>query len=281
MSELPKYVIDLLQKIAKSEGFVDGLTIEAKPGCSAGDGFLGIIASVTISGRRCCDNTGSDKDDDRLYLVCKLAPENAARREAFDSIKLFKREAFMYGHILPILANFEREKGLTDMERFTSYPKCYEIIENDETDQFVIVMEDLKASGHTMWTRSKPIPINYANTLMEQLARLHAISFAIKDQRPAIYAKFKEITDLVCDFTRTSTMQEIITKSYARCLAAVEHPKHIEIMKDMAANSQMYYDEIVKEDFYEPYGVVSHGDCWINNLMIRSNGVSNIQHNNS
>lgn len=272
MSDLPQYVIDLLRKIAKSEGFNDELSIDTKPGCSVGDGFLGIIASVTISGRRRCGSDGTVTDD-RLHVVCKLAPTNVARRQGFDSITLFKREAFMYGHILPALANFEREKGLADNERFTAYPKCYEIVADEEKDQFVIVMEDLKVSGHTMWTRSQPIPVNYANAVLEQLARLHAISFAMRDQRPEICAEFKQITDVVCGFIRSSAMKDVIVKSYARCLAAVEDPKHIEIINDIAANNGMYYDELVTEDYFEPYGVVTHGDCWINNVLIRANGV--------
>lgn len=269
MFDLPDYVHDLLHKIAKAEYFTGDYHINVKPGCDEGDGFLGVIASVNITGTRAPNN-------DALHLVCKLAPTSAARREGFGSIALFKREAYMYQTVLPQLAAFEREKGLTEANRFTAYPKCYEIIADEEKDQFVLIMEDMRAKGYTMWDRSQPIPVNYVNSVLQQLARMHAISFALKDQRPKIYAGFKAVTDIVVDFMKTSTMKVVIEASYVRCLNAAEEEKHIEIIKDISANNNEYYAECVTDEFVGPYAVITHGDCWINNLLFHNrNEVSN------
>lgn len=268
MAEIPEYVRELLHSIAKTEGFYNDHTLNVKPGCNQGDGFLSVVTSVTISGQRVKNNI---RTNDQLYLVCKSAPENETMREGFDSIVQFKREACMYGKILPILADFEREKGLTESERFTSYPKCYAIVADDQNDQMVIVMEDVRTKGYAMWKRSEPIPPKYAYDLLEEIAKLHACSFALKDQRPNVYNSFRELIDVVLDFTSTKTMREIIRASYERCLAAVEDPKHIEIVNDIIKNSEKYYEDCVALENVEPFAVVSHGDFWINNILFRNN----------
>lgn len=265
MCELPDYVRVLLDDVAKSEGFTEGYEISVKPGCSQGDGFLGILISVTISGLRYGENSGD------LHLVCKSAPQNAARREGFESIVLCKREALMYEKILPALANFERDKGLVNSDRFTAYPKCYVSISDETKDQFVIIMEDVRPKGYSMWVRSDPLPIKYTCNLFDQLAKMHAISFALKQQRPRIYNEFREINDVVTGFIATATMADIINASLGRCLAAVEDPKHIEIVTDMIKNRCAYYDECISAENVEPFGAVTHGDCWINNILFRFN----------
>lgn len=262
MCDLPEYVPELLSKIANAEGFANDYMVKVKPGCNQGDGFLGDLRSITITGSHV-----TNAEPAELHLVCKLAPANAARRQGFDSITLFKREALMYDTILPLLREIELEKGLADGERYTAYPKCYEIVADEAKDHFAIIMEDVRARGYTMWDRSQPIPMEYVKRLLLQLARMHAISFALKDQRPDVYEKFKAVNDVVVDFITTDTMATVIEASYARCLAAVTSDKHVQMVNDVAANSESYYKECVSEEFVGEQQAITHGDCWINNLL--------------
>lgn len=79
MSELPDYVMELVQKIAASEGFTDYKT-DIRPGSNHGDNFMGIMISVILTGSR---NKDGSTSDERLNLLCKLALSNAVRRQEF------------------------------------------------------------------------------------------------------------------------------------------------------------------------------------------------------
>lgn len=265
--DIPEYVNVLLSEIAKSERFAKH-SIEVGPGCEHGDGFLSTILSVTISGDRI---DGRDK----LQLVCKLAPSSPARRKEFESLLLFKREVLLYGKVLPLLADFEREKELPESELFTSYPKCFAAIANDETDQFVVILDDVRPKGFSMWPKHKIIPVDYAYRLMEQLGKLHGISLALKDQRPEVYDELKNIEDVISTFIKTDTMVELCDKAYQRALGVVEEPQHIEVVKELRATNQASFEECLIPPADEPFCVISHGDCWINNMLFRCrDGVS-------
>lgn len=275
MSDLPDYVVELLAKIAESEGFTDYKT-DIQPGSNHGDGFLGIMTSVVLSGQR---NNNSSTSDDKIHLLCKLAPTNETRRKEFHSAIVFIREALMYNKILPIFAKFQKEKGLSEEESFTSYPKCYEAIADEEKDQFVIIMEDLRPQGFTMWPKNKPVPANHAYAVVEQLGRLHGISFALKDQRPDVYEELKQVPDVLRVFFQSDIMLPFMHMAYDRAIAILEDQEHIDAANDIKAHTREYFEGCLKDGVCEPFGVIGHGDCWNNNLLYQyKEGVSYFIH---
>lgn len=118
-----------------------------------------------------------------------------------------------------------------------------------------------------MWDRVRPIPVGHLKALLQQLARMHAISFALKDQRPNVYASFRTVTDVVVDFLDTEAMNTAVSASYARCLNAVESERHIDMIKDITSNYKEYNAECMTDAFVGPYAAITHGDCWINNVL--------------
>lgn len=257
---IPQFLHKLLDNIATTEKFVD-YKIEFKAGCNHGDGFLSDLLSVIISEQRSIKAS--------LYLICKIPPSNALRRREFESIILFKREVLIYETFLPILKKFEMEKGLSEADSFASYPKCYAAIADDALNQYVIIMEDVRLKGYSMWPKNEVIPVDYAYRLMEQLGKLHAISFALRDQRPSVYEEFQRFRDVACTFFKTNTLVQAIDTAYIRALSVLEDPKHIEIVKDIQINSQKYFEDCLMPNLNETTAVIGHGDCWINNLLFR------------
>lgn len=261
MSDLPDYVLDLLNDVAKAEGFTS-YTTEFKAGSNHGDNFLGVLTSVTVKGQR-------NNNDEQLHLLVKLAPTNEIRRQEFHSIAVFKREALMYNKILPSFRDFQREKGLADDEAFTAYPKCYVAIADEKKDQFVVIMEDLRPKGFTMWPKSVPAPADNSYRVVEQLARLHAVSFALKDQRPAVYEELREIKDIICDFFKGPNMSKVMTMSYSRAVDALDNEEHKKILTEVLDNFEQFFNDIHEDGACDPFGVINHGDCHNNNILYK------------
>lgn len=269
MSELPDYVLDLIKNIANDEGFTDYKT-DLKPGSNHGDNFLGVMTSATITGTR-------NNNEEQLHLLCKLAPTNATRRQEFQSVIVFQRETLMYNKILPLLAKFQKEKGLLPGNGFTAYPKCYVAIADEEKDQFVVIMEDLRPQGFTMWPKNKVVPANHAYCVVEQLAKLHGLSFVIKDQRPALYEELKEVTDLLSHFFKSENMVHVMNMGFDRAIGVLENKEHARILEELKENGRQFFDDCLREGACEPFGVIGHGDCWTNNILYRyAEGVSKL-----
>lgn len=260
MSSIPNYVKELVTEIAESEQFTN-YTIETLAGCNQEDGFVGALIKVIISGDR---NSVAAK----LHLLCKLIPENAARRKEFNADPLFEREIMVYNKILPAMTAFQREKGLSDAECFISYPKCYAAVANKEDDQYVIIMEDLRPQGFVMWSKRLPTPFDHATQIVTELAKFHAVSFAVKDQRPDIYAEFRKLPDLWRNMLKGGFMN-LQKMAFKRAIAVLDDVEHVRIVQDFSENTLKYYEEFLDENLCEPFGVITHGDCWINNVLFR------------
>ncbi len=267
-NELADFLIELLDNIAKKEGF-DSYTYTISAGSNHGDGFLAAMKRITVSGKR------NGRDNDELSLIFKLMPSSAARREQFNSTKVFSREVAMYNKVLKTMNDFQIEKGLTVEDGFFEYPKCYGVIEDVENDRFALVMEDLKKSNYEMFDKLKPSDYNHVKLFMEALGKYHAVSFALKDQRPGIFEQFKDLDDIFADQVKNSPdmMQGMFRFAYDRAISAFDD--------DIAKENAVLALKKVKENFLhdllnlpagrksEPFSVINHGDCWNNNLMFQ------------
>lgn len=273
MGDLAPYVKELIGDIAASEGFIN-YKIETRSGSKNADGFMGVMARVVISGEQ-EDKNGEIKSK-QLNLLCKLIPDNEQRRKEFNSDDIFGREALMYNKILPLITGFQREKGLTDDECFVSYPKCYAAVADAKIDQFVVIMEDLAPKGFVMWNKRQPTAVNHCTHIMEELAKMHSVSFALKDQRPDVYDELRKVTDLWAPQMANNGMLNMMNVSFDKAIDVLEREDHIQIAKELKANVQEILEWFLDGGAWEPFGVILHGDCWINNHMFRyENGVDN------
>lgn len=142
----PEYLTEYLNTIAKKEGFVDH-TLHYESGSNHGEGFVAVMVAVTIKGKQMVDLEGVKE----LSLMCKLLPENKARRDFFDSVRLFEREVYVYNDVLPMFKQFQIERNITIDDGFFEHPKCYVAVADAVKNHYVIIMENLKVSGYELW----------------------------------------------------------------------------------------------------------------------------------
>lgn len=268
MSDIPEYVRDLLKRIATSEGF-DNYTTIVEAGSNHGDGFIGVLARVTLSGNR---NIDGNYQEDELKLLCKFGSEIAERRKQFHTDALFKREIYVYEKLFPAFRKFQKSKGLSDADAFVSYPKYYAGVADEENGHFVIIMEDLRFQNFAMWPKSQPAPLDHVRLVMEQLGKYHGVSLAMKVQQPRIFKEFAKLDDLFHVICRNGL--PLFHAAYDMAMNAVTDEEHKKILEDLKEHTVEIMIDCVDVERSEPFCVVSHGDCWNNNLLYRyENGV--------
>lgn len=266
MSELPDYLIAILNTIAEKENLFN-FTINTKPGSNVGDNFMGVLFSVVLEGKR------RDKNKNEvvasLKLLCKLAPSNPQRRKEFFSSLAFDREAYFYNNVSETFVHFQNEKGLASTDQFLSFPKCYAAIADDEKEQYVIVMEDLRPEGYEMWPKKKAVPFENISLVMKELAKFHSISFVMKDQRPKEFVKYKLLNDILIKFFESENMKTMLDGAFDRAIKALRDPEHKKIYVDLKANTLKHFKLCLNDKLSEKFGVITHGDCWNNNILYR------------
>ncbi|XP_058455391.1 uncharacterized protein LOC131432857 [Malaya genurostris] len=264
MDVQPEYVRMGLNKVATEQGFTEGkYRIEFEAGSSKGDGFMGSLSKAIIR---------EDGHQD-LVLLVKLLPESEIRRH--QSILMFHREFLAYDVLIPALEKFQAEKSSSSGKinnGFWRVPKCYYTSCSVEKLEAMVIMEDLRENNFRMWNKYEPVDFEHSRMILEQLGKLHAISFAMKDQQPEMFEQFKTFTDPIktmIGMDPKKIMDNLFSEMYERAISTLTE-KDNEVKESMGHLKGIvmdHYLNCVNAEDAEPYAVIAHGDCWINNMM--------------
>ncbi|XP_055296577.1 uncharacterized protein LOC129565586 [Sitodiplosis mosellana] len=266
LTEIPTEVVrtalcETIETKLKSKNYKITITSASKAGES---NFIGIVHRVTFN------KEGEDKLE---KLILKVAPLHLARRTQFNSRPLFLQEISTYNEILPFFRQFEMSKGVAIEENgFVEYPKCYRTI--DEEPNECLFLEDLSVRGFAIIDRyTQEVTTDHVYLFMKALGKLHAISFALKDQQPE---KFKELASSLKEmFLRANEefIGEFFDKQAESIFKVLENAEDAHLlakMKKVFENGAMNVAlECLDLDGTDPGSVISHGDSWQNNLMFR------------
>lgn len=255
----------MLNDIALKEGFIDH-KLELESGSSHGENYIGVMTAVKMVGHRVRNGA---KATETLSLICKLAPATKERRDAFQAVRCFEREIFVYTKLLPTFVAFQQERGLTVDESFLSFPKVYAWVADAENETYALIMEDLRSQNFVMWPRHDPIPLNHEELLFTQLGRFHGVSFALKDQRPEVFAEYKKLDDNISIMFEKGVADSLMEGASKRAMAALKDEKHKQVVQDMMKNYKQLNKKSFTTEAIERFGVINHGDCWMNNFMFQ------------
>lgn len=253
------YIRRSLETVASAEGFRN-YDFVFDHGSNVGDGFVGLLLKVNIKE----NNSGKS-----LAVLAKIPPQSKARRELPGTMITFEREVYLYNVLLPEFVAFQKEKKIGKSEGFFNFPKVYYADYDEELRDAIIVMEDLRDSGHKMWDKFKPIDLDHAKLTMVALGRLHALSFAMKKRKPEAFEKFIKTRDIFCDLIKDQTMNSILQQTMSQSVETL-NPNDVKgrqrFMK-IAENMAKTLASCVDVETSEPYAVLGHGDCWMNNYL--------------
>ncbi|XP_055545395.1 uncharacterized protein LOC129730242 [Wyeomyia smithii] len=262
-AKLPEYIQAGLNKVAVEQGFTEGLYRFAFESSSkSGDGFMGDLFKVTIN----------EKGHDVFIVVCKTLPQNEARK--MYTISLFHREVQTYNEVLPMLKKFQVEKGISDgdSQGFWSFPKSYYAYCDISKMEGVIIMEDLRERKFRMWNNAEPVDYQHTCLVVEELGKLHAVSFALKDQKPELFEQFKKLCDplgRIIENEPRQAMKKMMNGSCERAISTLDKDDELSRAKMQLIRgvvTDLYKSDTMASEA-EPYAVLGHGDCWVNNTM--------------
>lgn len=271
MGEITDEIRSLLDEVARNENFTN-FELRYSSGSEKGDGFLSEIAKVQICGNRKMEN--GEVATDQLDLVCKMAFPEKSQREQLNSDQFFERETYFYNEIAPLFMEFQRERGLTEDEMFTAFPKCYKAVNDPEKNLSVIILEDLRPQGFSMWQKGRVAKIENTRSIVRELAKLHAISFAMRDQYPHKFSKFESLVDLWPTFLDPGAIYNISMKNFHRVIKMLDKPEHKKIYETFVKDIKNYYIACSDDKIPKKFRVINHGDAWMNNILFKTDKVS-------
>lgn len=253
---------NLVKKVIEDEGITEA-KIEIKPGSEKGDNYVGLMTCVDIYG---LDKSGKKIT---LNLMAKRAPESDALRANVPIVKIYEREIYFYNGVVPIFEKFQEDLGVE--EKFTSVAKCYANCLEEKKE--ALIFEHLGNRGYKMWNRFKPMNEEHVKIIMDTYAHLHALSFAMRDQRPELFEEIKE------KCTDQYTEEEISKFGGAfrmNCEMLIEsfqdNPEIVKYLRGVKDGLEEMFAKSMVLD--EERSIFTHGDCWCNNMMFTYEGTT-------
>nr|XP_019559290.2 uncharacterized protein LOC109428070 [Aedes albopictus] len=258
--EFPAFIEESIASIAPQEGFTPGefsIAIERVSDC---EGLIGELHKATIT-----------EGERQLDLLCKIPPLDPMRRAQFNSIALFDREVNVYANLLPAMFEFQREKGLTEElnSGFFNVPKCYLTHFDADNEQALILLEDLRNREFCMWNKLESINYEHAKLLLIQLGRFHGLSLAMKEQRPDLFEPFKVPDVMVMAMEQNEQLMGMFNTALDAAISVLDPSEERALFKMEGLRNEFFttLQSCVDPERAEPFAVLNHGDCWVNNLM--------------
>lgn len=249
-NELPQYVKNLLQSIAKENGFSD-YSIEINHSSKPNKGVAGELFRLQI-----CENNNESK---KLELICKVAPNNAEYRKQFCINELFKCEALFYNKLMPAFAKFQEAQCIPLNDQFRCYPKCYGTSIDSAKEEFAIILEDLQPREYDSWPKFQLSPVQNLRMSMHELGKFHALSYTIKNQQPNEFADYKQMKIIWWKFCQSEDMRAVFTQAIERAIDTLTTNQHRNILRHVKNNFMLYLKDCLLPEGGSCFKVICHG----------------------
>jgi thiamine kinase-like enzyme len=246
-----------LRPVLKKEN-LENYSIHISGSTEKGDGYLGDVTFVDVRGT----NTNEKKS---YEFVIKSGKKSSQLREMIPVRNAFENEIYFYNEILPVFREFQAEKGITDP--FDNTPKFYDSIIEEEME--VLILGNMKTNGYSLHDRFDPMDQEHIRKIIKVYGKLHAISFALRDQKPEV---FKELGGKLTDMMKLSAKYikpKEDRNNYEDIIKIAKEKKEDDVVAKLNILNERAKRQNEITDPNDPYAVILHGDCWNNNFMFK------------
>ncbi|KAI5645515.1 ecdysteroid kinase domain-containing protein [Phthorimaea operculella] len=240
----------LIKDVLNKRGFGDAKITENNVG-AAGDNYQANVKRVV-----------AEKNGKTFKIVAKIAPRIEQLRAAMNSRNMFINEHVMYIEVLPKFTELEQAAGIPEDKRLR-YAVCYGTITEDMDE--LVLLEDLKESDYTMLDRFKSLEDNEMKLILQSFGKLHALSYALKNQEPETYANYTSKL-LKFEIPPEDNIQFFgLIEELA--ISKVQGEKRKKCLKGTLTKMVEFGIKYNDWDTKSRYSVIQQGDPWTNNIM--------------
>lgn len=259
-AEVRERILRIVKDFLK--GNVEDCTLEITLASKPGDNYLGLLYNITIIDHK-------NKKNPKLNLIIKLAPYQKLYRDVFPIRTIYDREIFVYDKIIPEFLNFQMEKTLPHI--FQPFAKHY--FTTMQHGGEALIMDNMKLKGFV--TGDHKVEADYPHTLlvMRELGKFHALSYAMKDQKPEMFKYFEENCRETffnsISFEPVLAIIQILGEKVLGSFDPIKENLYLETLQNYLANVASTFTDLLLVEKFGQYAVINHGDPQMRNVLFK------------
>lgn len=176
---------------------------------------------------------------------------------------------------MPYFRNFQEARDVTvDTDGFHEYSLCYKSIDTESSE--CLFLQDLTSNQFSLSSKNE-ITVEHIMLVMKALGKFHAISFAMKDQKPEKFKNIivKKLREHFYKHGCNLDVARMINGAAMNVINSITDDEDIDLLEAvLKLYEQEQYDMLVNcvnGNEAEPYAVVIHGDLWSKNTLFQYN----------
>ncbi|XP_018566817.1 uncharacterized protein LOC108907562 [Anoplophora glabripennis] len=263
MSNIPAQVYKTLDQLVN--GDVDNFEITIQNPNKKGEGFMGEMLFVSLKHK---------KSHKEVNVIVKQAFREKAIRDSIPIRDIFMNEIYFYSKIWARLDKFQQQ--VPTKYHFQKIPKCLASVSNENSEY--LVMENLKLQHFQTHEKKIPLSKEHYQLIVREYGKFHGISFAYKALYPEEYAEMaKGLVDIYADMSGREFFQNGIKYLYEIGIESLQPGVDDAVIEKFRPYLENYLDVFVDSvKLKTKYTVITHGDCWSNNMMFKYYDAKNV-----
>ncbi|KAL7648270.1 UNVERIFIED_CONTAM: hypothetical protein RMT77_000176 [Armadillidium vulgare] len=240
------------------------LSWDIKNFTNRGDGYMSVIVNILIK----YSENGIELEESYIAKLNPLRPPSSMSDITND---LFARETVIFSKVIEGMNKHLSTLGLPPIKT----PKFYAA--SFEKGREAFLTENLRKQGFVLHDRRKGQDFNHASLVMGELGRFHASSLLLEDSiAPKTFEEtfdnFKESWLDINNLGLNAFIDILKSQVQSSIKYLKDYPKYDKCVKWFQANfdsmGQLFLDGIIST---KPFEVITHGDCWTNNMLFKYN----------
>ncbi|XP_018566835.1 uncharacterized protein LOC108907579 [Anoplophora glabripennis] len=255
-SVVPPQVYETLKKVI--EGNIENFEIVVHDANKKGEGFLGEVVFVTLENKQ---------SNEVINLVVKQAFTKQSIRDVGPIREAFMNEIYFYDQVWKRLNKFQERIPMQSQSH--KVPKYFTSTSEDGSEK--LVLENLKFKKFEVHNKKIPLDKQHFEFIFREYGKFHGLSFAYKSLYPEDFANLaKELLDIFLVFINGDGFKKAVKNINDLAMDSLQpgiDDAVIEKFRPSVENCVEHFKESI--DCNTKYTVITHGDCWSNNMMFK------------
>ncbi|XP_063382225.1 uncharacterized protein LOC134668713 [Cydia fagiglandana] len=252
IDQLPVKVAEAIRKIVNKEGYTNH-KLSTKAISTDGGNYLGLLYEVNVTGY-----TEDGKKETNIFVKCIIPGDNLS---VLSVTEIFNTEVFFYNDLAVVIDEMQDEADVPAKERYNIVKSFQESIPE------AIILENVSKKGYKTGFRMDVISLKFAELSIQQLGRLHGLSFALEKMKPNYFNS--KIRSLSVPHNFNKDFKGLITNSgqvISECLDDDVRERFTAFLEKLWHDVQRYYnDQKYKR-------TIVHCDYRANNILMKEIG---------